>query len=107
MVPDYRTLPDFSKVDAAIWTREQAAALARSHPGITAVIPQGLGNPFLLTYLMPPDSEVMVHFVDYWLDLRRADGMQAREIDYWLRGRPRAQPPPRWSILRNVLHWGE
>ena len=30
MVPDYRTLPDFSKVDAAIWTLEQAAAFARS-----------------------------------------------------------------------------
>src|SRR6185312_11711197 len=25
MVPDYRTPPDFSKVDAAIWTLEQAA----------------------------------------------------------------------------------
>jgi len=49
----------------------------------------------------------MVHFVNYWLDLRRADGLEAREADYWLRGLPRAQPAPRWSILRNVLHWGE
>ena len=105
MVPDYRTPPDFSKVDAAIWTLEQAAALARSNPGITAVVPQGVSNPFLLTYLMPPDSEVMVHFVNYWLELRRADGMRQREIDYWLLGRPRAATTPRWSILRNVLHW--
>src|SRR6185312_14879786 len=105
MVPDYRTPPDFSKVDAAIWTLEQAAALARSNPGITAVVPQGVSNPFLLTYLMPPDSVVMVHFVNYWLELRRADGMRQREIDYWLLGRPRAATTPRWSILRNVLHW--
>lgn len=105
MVPDYRTLPDFTKVDAAIWTLEQAAALARSHSGITAVVPQDLSNPFLLSYLMPRGSEVMMHFVNYWQELRRADGMRAREVDYWILGRPRAVPAPRWSVVRNVLHW--
>jgi len=105
MVPDYRTLPDFAKVDAAIWTLEQAAALARSHPGITAVVPQNLSNPFLLSYLMPPGSEVMMHFVNYWQELRRADGMRTREANYWLLGRPRTPAAPRWSVVRNVLHW--
>ncbi len=47
----------------------------------------------------------MVHFVNYWLELRRADGMRAREVDYWILGRPRAAAPPRWSMVRNVLHW--
>jgi proton glutamate symport protein len=107
MVPDYRTPPDFSKVDAAVWTLEQAAAFARSHPGITAVVPQGLSNPFLLSYMMPPGSEVMVHFVNYWLELRRADGMRSREASYWILGRPRAVAAPRWSIVRDVLHWKE
>jgi proton glutamate symport protein len=105
MLPDYRMLPDFGKVDAAIWTLEQAAALARSHPGITAVVPQDLSNPFLLSYLMPQDSQVMMHFVNYWLELKRADGMRERERDYWILGRPRTAAAPRWSIVRDVLHW--
>jgi len=107
MMPDYQTPPDFSKVDAAVWTLARAAAFARSHPGITAVVPQGLSNPFLLSYLMPPGSEAMVHFVNYWLELRRADGLRAREVDYWILGRPRAAAAPRWSIMHNVLHWQE
>lgn len=107
MVADYGTPPDFSTVDAAVWTLDQAAAFARSHPGITAVVPQGLSNPFLLTYLMPPGSEVMVHFVNYWLELRRADGMREREVSYWILGRPRVAATPRWNIVRNVLHWQE
>ncbi len=107
MMPDYRTLPDFSKVDAAIWTLEQAAAFARSHPGITAVVPQDIGNPFLLSYLMPRGSEVMMHFVNYWQQLRRADGMREREINYWILGRPRTAAAPRWSVVRDVLHWRE
>src|SRR5262245_43993557 len=105
MVADYRSLPDFAKVDAAIWTLEPAAALARSHPGITAVVPQNLGNPFLLSYLMPRGSEVMMHFVNYWLELRRADGMREREVNYWILGRPRTTSAPRWSVVRDVLHW--
>src|SRR5262249_32877039 len=44
VVPDYRVLPDFAQVDAAVWSLEQAAALARSTPGITAVVPRDLGN---------------------------------------------------------------
>jgi hypothetical protein len=98
-------LPDFGKVDAAIWTLEQAAALARSHPGITAVVPQDLSNPFLLSYLMPQGSQVMMHFVNYWLELKRADGMRERERDYWILGRPRTAAAPRWNIVRDVLHW--
>ena len=105
VVPDYTTLPDFTKIDAAIWTLEQAGALARSHPGITAVVPKDVANPFLLTYLMPPHSDEMVHFVSYWLDLRKADGMHAREMSYWLLGQPRTLATPRWSVVRDVLHW--
>ncbi len=105
VVPDYSVLPDFTRVDAAIWTLEQAAALARSHPGITAVVPKDLGNPFLFTYLMPPRSQEMLHFVNYWLELRNADGSRAREFNYWILGQPRPVTTPRWSIMRDVLHW--
>jgi proton glutamate symport protein len=105
VVPSYQVLPDFSQMDAAVWSLEQAAALARSHAGITAVVPEDLGSPFLLTYLMPPRSDETIHFVNYWLELRKADGMQARERSYWIQGRPYAVPTPRWSVVRNVLHW--
>jgi len=35
----------------------------------------------------------------------RADGMRARERDYWILGRPRTAAAPRWNIVRDVLHW--
>jgi hypothetical protein len=44
VVPDYRVLPDFAQVDAAVWSLEQAATRARSTPGITAVVPRDLGR---------------------------------------------------------------
>ena len=69
------------------------------------MVPKDFGSPFLFTYLMPPRSGEMTDFVNYWLELRKADGFQARELDYWILGQPRALSTPRWSILRDVLHW--
>ena len=69
------------------------------------MVPKDFGNPFLFTYLMAPDSGGLANFVNYWLELRRADGFRAREFDHWIREQPRAPSEPRWSILRNVLHW--
>jgi ABC-type amino acid transport substrate-binding protein len=105
VVPDYKTLPDFSRVDAAVWSLEQAGALARANPGITAVVPTDLGNPFLLSYLLPPGSEEMVHFVNYWLELRKASGFHALAFRRWILGDPHADATPRWSIARDVLGW--
>jgi hypothetical protein len=31
--------------------------------------------------------------------------MQPRERSYWIQGQPYAVPTPRWSVVRNVLHW--
>ena len=54
IVPGYQQVPDFSKIDAAIWTLVQAESLAAAHPSLIAVVPKDAGNPYLLAYLMPP-----------------------------------------------------
>jgi hypothetical protein len=54
---------------------------------------------------MPPRSDEMVHFVNYWLELRKADGMYERERNYWICRQPSTTPPPRSSIVRDALHW--
>ena len=106
VIPDYRQVPDFSKIDAAIWTLVQAEALSAAHPGLIAVAPSDVGNPYLLAYLMPPSAEEFENFVSYWLNLKRTGGFEARQRAYWVERIPRADPTPRWSILRNVLGVG-
>jgi hypothetical protein len=31
--------------------------------------------------------------------------MREREVSYWLLGQPRTLDSPRWSVVRDVLHW--
>ena len=54
---------------------------------------------------MPPGSEEMVRFVNYWLELRKANGFRAREMSYWIEGQPRDTTERRWSVVRDVLGW--
>ena len=105
MLPGYATMPDFTKIDAAIWTFVQAEALAAAHPEIVAVEPANGGNPYLFAYLMPPDSTELESFVDYWLHLKASSGFEQEQRDYWIQRIPRTSSAPRWSILRNVLGW--
>jgi ABC-type amino acid transport substrate-binding protein len=106
LVADYRQVPDFSKIDAAIWTFAQAEALAAAHPDLIAVAPSDVGNPYLLAYLMPPGAEEFEKFISYWLSLKKSDGFEARQRAYWIERVPRADSEPRWSVLRNVFGWG-
>jgi proton glutamate symport protein len=107
IVPDYHTLPDFTKMDAAIWTLVQAEALAAAHPNLAAVQPEDSGDPYLLAYLMPQAGEEFENFVNYWLAIKRADGFEKSQNAYWIQRQPRHDPEPRWSILRDVLGVGK
>ncbi len=105
-VPNYNTLPDFSRVDAALWTLTQAEALAAAYPQIAAVEPSDVGDPYLFAYLVPPAADQFSHFINYWLQLRQTDGTETREADYWIKRQPRASTLPRWCILSDVLGIG-
>ena len=55
---------------------------------------------------MPPGAEEFENFVSYWLNLKRTNGFEARKRAFWVEPIPRADPTPRWSILRNVFGLG-
>jgi proton glutamate symport protein len=107
IVPHYDVLLRDDSIDAALWTLEQARAWAAANPGFSAVLPSDFGAPLLIAYLMPPNSTELANFINQWLDLKRANGFEQQMREYWLEGKPRRDDRPRWSIIRNVLHWVE
>jgi proton glutamate symport protein len=107
VVPDYDVLLRDESIDAALWTLEQARAWAAANPGFSAVRPSEFGAPLLIAYLMPPNSREFANFLNQWLDLQTANGFEQQMKEYWLEGKPRVDQQPRWSVIRNVLHWVE
>jgi ABC-type amino acid transport substrate-binding protein len=99
----YGELLQRPEIDAVIGSLEQARTWAKTHSGYTAVMPKEMGAPFVFVYLLPPDSGHFSLFVNEWMKLKTNDGFRQQQLDYWLKGEPRALPHPRWNLLDAVL----
>ena len=103
-VSSLKELLEFKNFDVLIWTLEQAKILASLKQGFSVVLTQDLHPPLLFAYMMPPESDEFLKYINYWLELRKTDGFTERMKEFWIDGKPQAEPSPRWSIIRNVLH---
>jgi proton glutamate symport protein len=100
IVPNYDHPPPITdQIDGAFWTLQQADAWAEVHPGFTAVAPTGMGGPTLFVYLMPPGADSLRQYINQWLELQTSNGFRAAQLDYWIDGKPRKDPRPRWNLL--------
>ena len=43
--------------------------------------------------------------VNTWIELKHRDGTLDTLYQHWILGRMAEKPAPRWSVIRNVLHW--
>lgn len=107
VVDNYDTLPTRPDIDAAIWTFCQARCFSTTNDGFTAVKPRNLNEVMVFGYFLPSGSTQMQRYVNHWIELRELDDTIQRLTDYWIEGNRPGKIAPRWSIMRNVLHWGD
>ena len=93
-------------LDGFIYTAEGGSAWSLLHPEYTIVVPP---PPILLplTYPMARGDQELGDYVNALIDLKKRDGTLKKLYDYWILGRFDKNMQPRWSVIRNVLHWVE
>ncbi len=93
-------------LDGFIYTAEAGSAWSLLHPEYTvAVPPPPISLP--LTYAMARGDHELTDYVNALIDLKKRDGTLKKLYDYWVLGRFAANRQPRWSVIRDVLHWVE
>ena len=60
-----------------------------------------------LAFLVPPDAPRLTSFLNTWLALNKEHGLVKLAHDHWILGTGLVEDKPRWSIMRDVLHWVE
>ena len=86
-------------VQAFLWTDETAVAWPTKYPNFSVVkLFPPIGKEFF-AYAFNKDSERLITFVNYWIDLLRLKGVFEKQYNIWVLGKPPHQPKPRWSIL--------
>jgi Na+/H+-dicarboxylate symporter/ABC-type amino acid transport substrate-binding protein len=91
--------------DAILFPAERGSAWTLIYPEYTVVVPQPSTVRVPLAYAIAKHDQEFRSFIDSWVELKKKDGTVAQLYDYWVLGRDAEPAKPRWSIIRNVLHW--
>jgi Na+/H+-dicarboxylate symporter len=95
------------RADALALPAERGSAWTLMHPQYSVVVPTPDLIRVPLAYPIGRRDEPFASFVNTWIALKRKDGTIDAAYKHWILGRDAAARQPRWSIIRNVLHWVE
>ncbi len=95
------------ELDAFLLPAENAAAWTLLHPEYTVVVPQPHPVKIPSAFGVALHSDDLLTAVNEWAVFATSEGTIQHAYDYWILGRGAEDHGPRWSILRNVLGWGD
>ena len=84
---------------------ERGSVLTLLHPKYTVVVPEPDAIKIPLAYPLARRDQEWAQFVNTWIELKRRDGTIVALYDHWILGKHAVKSEPRWSVIRNLLHW--
>ena len=93
--------------DAIALPAERGSAWTLIYPAFSVVVPEPGVYKVPLTFALARHDQGFAAFVNTWIDLKRKDGTIDALYRYWILGQEAGARRPRWSVIRNVLHWVE
>lgn len=97
-------LPD---VDAVVYSAEGGSAWTLIYPEFSIVVPFNMQVRVPMGYPLPRGDEEWARYVSRWVEMNVKNGMVDRLFTHWISGGGAKPKEPRWSVIRNVLHWVE
>ncbi len=97
----------YKELDAVLWSKFSGLIWSLSHPDFICI---DYGNQLGKSYFGYPfrqHASEFGSFLNNWLSLKEQSGFKQSMKSYWIDGVHPSQRPPRWSILHNMLHWGD
>jgi len=95
------------EIDAYLMPAEHASGWSLLHPEYTVVVPQP--NPVRIPsgFAVALDAGDLAQVINEWIVYAENVGIIKSNFDYWVSGQGAQKHEPRWSIMRNVLGWGD
>ncbi len=92
-------------LDALFISAEAGSAWTLLYPNFQVVTPFPRNLDMPLVYPFLGEDGILGEVVDHWIEVKKHDGTIQDVYDHWILGKGSEQKQPRWSIIRNVLHW--
>jgi ABC-type amino acid transport substrate-binding protein len=94
-------------LEGLAFAAERGSAWTLMYPKLAVVIPEPDLVKVPLAYPIGAGDQAFARFINTWIELKRKDGTLDGLYKYWILGQDAAPKQPRWSIMRNVLHWSK
>ena len=101
----FMTAPE-STFDAMLYSAEAGSAWTLLHPEFSVVIPSPGVASVPVVFGLPAGEAELTRYVDAWINLNKDSGIIDRLYDYWILGQGAKKGKKRWSVVHNVLGWG-
>ena len=97
--------PHDPPIDAAVLSAERGSAYTLLHPDYSVAVPKPRPFKVPLAYVIAGRDSSMASMANTWIELKQKDGTIDQLFGHWILGEDSVPKEPRWSILRDVLHW--
>lgn len=94
-------------LDAVVYSAEGGSAWTLIYPDYSVVVPQPLSTKVPMGYPLPTGDTEWSQYISTWVDLKKKSGTVDQLFEHWIGGGGAKSTEPRWSIIRDVLHWIE
>ncbi len=93
--------------DALLTTDKIGKAWALLDPKFGVAAPHPVLFRYDLAYpvAITGGDHAFLDYLNQWLRLQKTSGAAQSQFSYWVLGKTPLRQTPRWSIVRNVLHW--
>ncbi|WP_065204419.1 cation:dicarboxylate symporter family transporter [Shewanella woodyi] len=105
-IPGYKNFfrQKSDKYDAVVISAQAGSAWTLFFPGYgIAILENSVRYP--VAYAVAQNNQSLLNYVNNWQKLRKVDGHQDAIYNYWMLGQGAIEEKPRWSVIRDVLHW--
>ena len=93
------------ELDALAIHAESGAAWTLVYPNYTVVNPLQRRDSAPVSVAVAGFDIVLDDALNTWITLLKMDGTIDKLFDHWMLGKSSSLKKPRWSIMRDVLHW--
>ncbi len=92
-------------LDGILMNAEAGSAWTLLYPDFDVVVPKPNPTGVPLAYPVVNHDDELAEFLSRWITLKRSGREYRRLYDHWILGLDAEERKPRWSVIRNVLHW--
>jgi len=98
-------ITDQENIDCLFVSAEAGSAWTLLHPEYQVVVPKPRLAVQPIGFPVAGGDQDLINYLNSWIDVVKKHKLIDRLHDHWILGQGAEENQPRWSIIKDVLHW--